>query len=383
MPMKHRDASNLVSRLSRVCTTLVMGVVGVVAFSACGGSDNGMNASTPFQQTNLVSDIPGMAAHTDPNLVNPWGIVHGASTPFWISDNGQGVSTLYDGSGAPFPSTTPRVVTIPPPVGSDPGTTAAPTGIVVNATADFMVSNGTTSGAALFIFATEDGTISGWNQNVDMGVAILTADNSANGAIYKGLAMASSGGANFLYATNFNAGTIDVFDRTFAKATLAGSFSDPTIPAGFAPFGIQAIGTNLYITYAKQDDEKHDDVKGAGNGYVDVFDTSGHLLARFASQGPLNSPWGVALAPAMFGTFSNAILVGNFGDGRINAFDPSSHRFLGQLVDMHQSPITISGLWGLSFGGGANAGDANTLLFTAGLDDEAHGLFGSLQAMSG
>jgi uncharacterized protein (TIGR03118 family) len=335
-----------------------------------------------YQQTNLVSDLPGVALVTDPHLVNPWGIVHGPTTPFWISDNGMGVSTLYNGTGAPFPVGSPLVVTIPPPHGSPAGTLAAPTGVVFNGTTGFVVSNGTVSGAALFIFATEDGTISGWNRNVDVHNAILEVDKSP-GAVYKGLAMGSNSSGTFLYATNFRAGTVDVFDSQFHQVSLSGSFTDPNLLPGYAPFGIANINGNLYVTYALQNAAKHDDVAGPAHGFVDIYDTNGHLIRRLATRGRLNSPWGLAMAPANFGRFSNDLLVGNFGDGRINAVDPATGDFLGQLRDANNNPITINGLWGLDFGNDANAGPSTTLFFTAGLNDEANGLFGSLVSVSG
>jgi uncharacterized protein (TIGR03118 family) len=338
-------------------------------------------ASAGFTQTNLVADVAGGAANTDAHLLNPWGIAYAPTGPFWVSDNHSGVSTLYNGSGVPFPTPTPLVVTIPPPGGSsDP---AAPTGIVFNGTAEFVVTEGTESGPSLFIFSTEDGTLAGWSQAVDAANAILTVDNSATDAIYKGLALGSNAAGNFLFATDFHNGRVDVFDKNFAPATLAGSFTDPNIPAGFAPFGIQNVGGSLYVTYAKQDDDKEDDERGPGNGFVDVFDTNGIMMKRFASQGTLNSPWGIALAPASFGQFGNAVLIGNFGDGRINAFDAGTGAFLGQLGNTLGVPIAIDGLWALTFGNGATAGSTNTLFFTAGPGDEEHGLFGSLAAASG
>lgn len=335
-----------------------------------------------YQQTNLVSDLPGVANVTDPNLVNPWGIVHGPTTPFWISDNGMGVSTLYNGAGAPFPLGSPLIVTIPPPHDSPAGTIATPTGVVFNGTSGFVVSNGTVSGAALFIFATEDGTISGWNRNVDLTHAIREVDNSP-GAVYKGLAMGSNSAGSFLYATNFRAGTVDVFDSQFHQVSLSGSFTDPNLPPGYAPFGIANINGDLYVTYALQNAAKHDDVAGPAHGFVDIYDTNGNLIRRLVTRGRLNSPWGLAMAPANFGRFSGDLLVGNFGDGRINAVDPSTGDFLGQLRDANNSPITIDGLWGLAFGNDANAGPKSTLFFTAGLNDEADGLFGSLVSVNG
>ena len=329
---------------------------------------------TTFQQVNLVSNIPGLALHTDPDLVNAWGISHSSTSPFWISDNGTGLSTLYNGAGTKLT----LIVTIPPPAGSPPGTIATPTGQVFNGTTDFVVTQGAHSGPARFIFATEDGTISGWNPAVNPTNAVLAVDNSGAEAIYKGLAIGSNASGNFLYAANFLAGTIDVFDKNFHPAQLAGSFSDPNIHRGFAPFNIQNLGGKLYVTYAKQDADGEDDVAGPANGYVDVFDTNGNLLQRLATRGRLNSPWGLAIAPASFGVFANDLLVGNFGDGRINVIDPVAGGFLGQLRDANNDPITIDGLWGLIVGNGGNGGDQDKVYFTAGPNDEADGLFGSL-----
>jgi uncharacterized protein (TIGR03118 family) len=324
-----------------------------------------------YAQTNLVSDIPGLASSTDPDLVNPWGLARSATSPWWVSDNGTGRSTLYTGSG----SKVPRTVTIPP-AGS------APTGVVFNGGSGFVVSNGTASGPSRFIFATENGTIAGWSPSVDPINAIQAVDNSV-GAVYKGLAIGTSGGASFLYATNFKTSSVDVFDSTFRRATLAGTFSDPDLQAGFAPFGIATLNGDLYVTYAKRDQTGHDDIAGPANGFVDVFDTSGHLLRRAATRGRLNSPWGVALAPANFGRFGGDLLVGNFGDGRINAIDPATGEFLGQLRDASNRPITIDGLWAIAFGGGtANNGPTNSLFFTAGINDEANGLFGVLTSQA-
>ena len=331
-----------------------------------------------YQQHNLVSDGFVPADHVDSHLVNPWGMASSPTSPFWVSDNGTGVTTLYNGEGQPFPVGSPLVVTIPP-AGS------APTGQVFNdfnvtSPSDFTVAPGRSS---LFIFATEDGTISGWNPFVPAFLsttAILKVDNSASGAVYKGLAIGSNASGNFLYAANFHDGTIDVFDKNFAPASLAGSFSDPDIPDGFAPFNIQNLDGQLYVTYAKQDADKRDDVAGKGNGFVTVFDTEGNFIRRIASRHKLNSPWGLALAPGDFGRFSQNLLVGNFGNGRINAFDLSTDTFRGQLRDSKGKPITIDGLWALTFGNGQTAGPTNVLFFTAGIEEEQHGLFGSLKA---
>ena len=317
-----------------------------------------------YVQTNLVSDIPGLAANTDPNLVNPWGIAFGPTSPFWISDNHTGLSTLYRGSG----EIVPLVVTIPPPGGSPAGTQASPTGAVFNGSADF---NGD-----LFLFATEDGTIAGWNGGTS---AIREVDNSGASAVYKGIAIAG----DLLYATNFSAGTIDVFNSSFGLTTVPGGFVDPTLPAGFAPFNIANIGGQLFVTYAKQDADKHDDVAGPGNGFVDVFNTDGVLQKRLVSQGVLNSPWGMAVAPAGFGPFGGDLLIGNFGDGTINAFNPSTGNLLGTLEDSNGQPIVNQGLWGLQFGNNNATFDPHALYFTAGIPGggsvEDHGLFGKLQ----
>jgi uncharacterized protein (TIGR03118 family) len=338
-------------------------------------------AEAGYVQQNLVSDLLGVAPVQDSNLVNPWGMSSGPTTPIWVSDNGSGKTTLYNGLGQPFPVGAPLVITIAPPAG---GTTSAPTGQVFNGNSSAFLLSATPGSGARFIFATEDGTISGWNSGLTS--SILKVDNSPSGAVYKGLAIGSNASGNFLYAANFHNGSIDVFDTNFTQVTLPGGFVDPTLPAGFAPFNIQNIGGKLYVTYAMQDAAKHDDVAGPGNGFVDVFDTNGNFLQRLVSMGPLNSPWGLALAPSNFGQFSNDLLVGNFGDGVINAFNPTSGLLLGQLDNAGGSPITIDGLWGLHFGtGSANGGAADTLFFTAGIPGtgmvEDHGLFGDLRLL--
>ncbi len=322
----------------------------------------------------LVSDIPGEAPVTDPNLVNPWGIAYSPTGPFWVADNHTGVSTLYDGSGQPQS----LVVTIPPPAGGGgPGT---PTGVAFNDVGGFELAPGR---SALFIFATEDGTISGWNPGVNPTSAVLMVDNSGLGVVYKGLAVASRAGNPTLYAVDFHGGKIDVFDTGFAPINLPGSFMDPNLPSGFAPFDITRMGSTLLVTYAMQDALGHDDVPGPGNGFVDVFDTDGNLMRRLISQGQLNSPWGLAQAPGDFGQFSNALLVGNFGDGRINAFDSGTGAFQGTLADSVGADLVTDGLWGLTFGNGGNGGATNTLYISAGIPGdgsvEDHGLFGKIE----
>ncbi len=329
-------------------------------------------------QTNLVSDIPGLANHTDPNLVNPWGIT--PTGEFWVSDNGTGVSTLYNSKGI----IGPLVVTIPPPAGQ-PGP-AAPTGIVNNSnSSEFLVAPGK---PASFIFDTEDGTISAWNFSGPAGrnAASPEVDNSQTvnsngsiGAVYKGLAIASKGRTNndFLYATNFRSGNIDVFNNQFKPA---GSFTDPSLTAlGYAPFGITNVHGTLYVTFAKQDADKHDDVAGDGHGYIDQFTASGGLIRRFASNGPLNSPWGMAIAPNNFGRFGGDLLVGNFGDGWINAFNVSTGQYVGTLtVSGTSDPISIPGLWAIQFGGGG--GSPTALYFTEGLNGESDGVLGKISS---
>jgi uncharacterized protein (TIGR03118 family) len=323
-----------------------------------------------YLQVNLLSDLPNVAASQDTDLVNPWGIVATPNSPFWVTDNGTGLSTIYTGNGSKLG----LVVTVPPPMGGTPP--SAPTGIVANTTANF--------GGATFIFDTEDGTISSWSgSNVPITAAALQVTSPA-GSVYKGLATGMNGSNELLYATNFGLGRIDVFDSSFHPATVSGGFTDPNLPAGYAPFGIQNINGNLYVSYALQDAEHHDDVSGAGHGFIDVFSTNGVLLQRLVTQGALNSPWGLALAPSNFGAFSNDLLVGNFGDGSIHAYDPANGALLGTLENSSGNPIAIQGLWGLDFGNGNFGAGLDSLYFTAGIPGpgmvEDHGLFGELLA---
>src|SRR6266404_2257822 len=323
-----------------------------------------------YVQTNLVSDVPGRAAVTDPNLVNAWGIDFSAGSPAWVADNGTGLSTLYTGTG----SIVPLVVTIPPPKGVEGK--SAPTGLVFNGTGGFVVKAHDLSGTALFIFDTEDGTISGWNPTVNMTNAILAVDNSGSGAVYKGLAIGTTQDGSFIYATNFHSGWVEMYDSNFKWVK---NFTDTDLPAGYAPFGIRTLNGNLYVTFALQNADKHDDVRGLGHGFVDIFDLAGNKVKRLISRGALNSPWGLAIAPANFGRFSGDLLVGNFGNGHINAYGPSTGDLRGHMLRPNGNTLEINGLWGLHFGNGATAGPTNTLLFTAGPDDESHGLFGSIR----
>ena len=327
-----------------------------------------------YRQTNLVSDIPQLAAVTDPNLGNPWGIARSATSPWWVADNATGVSTLYNGSGQRFPTNSPLVVTVPPHLGgSEAGT---PTGIVFNGSSDFEVATGQ---PARFIFVTLDGTISGWNPSADPTNAIKKVDNSSSLAIYTGAAIASMGGASRLYVANFHSGKLEVFDTHFNPVTLpAGAFTDSDLPPDFAPFNVQTINGSVFVAFAKQDEDREEEVAGPGLGFVDAFDPAGHLLMRLKSGHWMDAPWAVVLAPADFGKFSNDILVGNFGSGGIAAFDSKHGNFHGFLRGSHGLPIAIEGLWGLSFGNGGTAGPANVLFFAAGIDDEQHGLLGTI-----
>jgi uncharacterized protein (TIGR03118 family) len=341
--------------------------------SACGG---GGGTGPSFIATSLVSDFkantnPYNAATVDSKLVNAWGIAFNPTGDVWVANAGTSTSTLYDGNGVPMS----LVVSIPAGTAGD----ASPTGIVHNGTAEFAVSQAGTRAASVFIFAGEAGTLSGWSPSVDPTNAIKVFDGAADGAVYKGLALASNGGANFLYATDFHNARVDVFNATFTKVDVAGGFTDPTLPAGFAPFGIQAIGGNLVVTFAKQDAVAHDNLTGAGLGIVDVFDPAGHFLKRLVDTGgALNAPWGIALAPADFGSFSNALLVGNFGDGKINAFNASTGASLGALSNADGVPIAIDGLWGIAFGNGVKNQPTNTLFFAGGPFGETHGVYGRI-----
>jgi uncharacterized protein (TIGR03118 family) len=375
--MKVRRLVVALAVVAAVSASLVSSGIVTPASAGAGGI-----ATKSYDQTNLVSDIPGLAAHTDPNLKNPWGTAVGPGTPIWVSDNHAGAATLYDGAGNPQP----RVVAIPAPASAGAGAVGAPTGQAFNTfdptSTDFVISKNRVSGPAFFLFATEDGTIAGWNPNVDNASAVIAVDRSTAtdsagdvGANYKGLALVTTPNGKFIYATSFRFGRVDVFDSHF---NLVNSFSDPTIPAGFAPFGIHNIGGKLYVTFAKQGPGKADDDARPGNGFVDVFAPNGDLLQRLVSRGRLDSPWAVTLAPASFGVFGGDILVGNFGDGRINAYDPMSGEFQGELSRPGGGPIVIDGLWGLRFAPATPGAGPNTLFFTAGLNHEADGLFGTI-----
>lgn len=368
----------------------------VATLAALGMAATTVQADDAYAVTPLVSNLAGVAATQDPVLQDAWGIAFSPSgSPFWISDNATGCSTLYDGAGTRLS----LQVSIPLPgnvvpagschavaAGNPPNPApAAPTGLVWNPASSFLVPG--TKIAASFIFDTEDGTISAWAGGLNPAdSAVIAVDNSAyptaaDGAVYKGLVFGLNTKGVFLFATNFRHGTVDVFgpngpDGLFTPTTTDGGFVDPSIPADYAPFGIQNIDGDLFVTFAKQDTPKHDDVAGAGRGFVDVFDTDGHLLRRFASRGELNAPWGVVRASFAFGRYSGRILIGNFGDGRINVYD-NDGEFLGPLRDAQRKPIAIDGLWSLVLGGARNS-SSDTLYFTAGPNAETNGVFGTI-----
>ncbi|HEY4040743.1 MAG TPA: TIGR03118 family protein [Rhodopila sp.] len=352
-------------------------IVGLVA-SLCAGK---AYAAAEFSQIDLISDgsVPAVQS-PDPNLINPWGVSYSPTGPFWVSDNGSGVVTLYNGAGSKqslFGGTVPQVTVATPP-GQTPGT-ASPDGQVFNGSGGFNVSQTvggvTKTGSSAFIFATEDGTISGWSPGVDQSHSVLAVDNShgGTGAVYKGLAIATSGGQTMLYAANFRSGQIEVYNSSFQ---LTKTFTDPTVPAGYAPFNVQVLNGKLYVTYALQDNAKHDDVAGLGHGFVDQFNLDGTGMVRVASTGTLDSPWGLAIAPNSFGNLAGDLLVGNFGDGTIGAFNLSADTFVSDLLGPNGKPLAIGDLWALTPGNGGSAGSSDNIYFTAGVANESEGLFG-------
>jgi uncharacterized protein (TIGR03118 family) len=352
-------------RLSIVAALLVVAAVAAgVATATTKATD-----SNSYVVHNLTSDMPGVADHTDPNLVNAWGLDALPLGPWWVADNGTNLSTVYTADGTPQS----LVVTVK----------NAPTGLVANPGSNFMITKNGQTGRAYFLFSTEKGKILGWNPVVTGSTSVVAVDMSGAGAIFKGLAISTDTGNGRLYATDFHNGVVDVWDGDFSQIVDPNAFVDPNLPRHFAPFGIQTIGDSVFVTYAKQDALKQDEVAGPHLGLVDEYDTSGTLLARVATGGPLNAPWGLAAAPSDFARFSNDLLVGNFGDGRINGYTPVTGGFQrhGTLRAPDGSPIVIDGLWALQFGKGANPnGPTNTLFFTAGPQDETHGLFGSIVA---
>jgi uncharacterized protein (TIGR03118 family) len=350
----------------RIWIALAALVLAAVAASAL---PSATSAAEPnfYVVDNLVSDQPGVADFQDTRLVNAWGLDATAGSPWWVADNETDVSTLYQANG------TPQALTVAIPGG-------APTGLVANPGSSFVVTEGMLSGVSRFIFATQTGVIAGWSPSVALNHAVAAFSNPD--AVYTGLAIAG----DRLYAADFLGARVDVFGPTFNPIVDPDAFVDPKLPDGFAPFGIQNIGGTIFVAYAKQDEEEPDEeVVGQGQGFVDAFDTSGNLLGRVATHGQLNAPWGLALAPSDFGRFSGDLLIGNFGDGEINAYEQQpngGYHHRGTLRGADNKPISIDGLWALQFGKGqlVNNGPKNTLFFTAGPDEETHGLFGTIKA---
>ena len=386
---------------SRASMSAQLGMVCALSVAACGGGSGGgssMGQTVPpaamgFTDTALVSNsstVIATANTIDANLQNPWGVAVAPGLPFWISDNNSNLSTLYSGIG----TNETQEVTGSPNVGiaipaSAAGVQANPTGQIYNGNGGFLIPTSNGQESALFIFDGEGGTIAAWAK--DSGAAAVTAydDGVANGAdhaVYKGLAIGAVGGATYLYATDLHNSKVDVFDTNFSKpAAMQGKFVDPMIPAGFVPFGIAALNGNLYVTFAKQDSAKHDETTGAGLGYVDIFDFSGNLISQFASAGTLNAPWGIALAPAGFGSLQGDVLIGNFGDGMINIFSPngtSLANFEGPLMSSSGQPLAFPGLWSLVFGNGDADKPLTTLFYTAGFADQTDGVFGGITVTS-
>ena len=334
------------------------------------------SSANNFSWVNLQSDIAGVAQRVDPNLVNPWGMALSSSNTIWVADNGAGVATVYNPDGSPVivpfgNAIRLLVVTIPPSASNTEG--ANPTGIVANNTSFFKVTQSGNSLPSEFIFVSEDGSISGFNSSLDPINAILAVDNGATGAVYKGATMGTANGHNFLYVTNFHAGTVETYDENFALQSSASfPFTDPNLPVGYAPFGIRQFNGQVFVTYAKQNAEMHDDVAGPGNGFIDIFDTSGNLVKRLVSNGNLNSPWGLAMAPSNFNPFQNDLLVGNFGDGRINVYNPSTGAFVGTPTEKDGTPLDFANLWDL-------LPLNNGIYFSAGIAHEQDGLFGVIQ----
>jgi uncharacterized protein (TIGR03118 family) len=347
------------------------------ALLSCGGaSPTPSSRSSGYQQTNLVADVAGMAAHTDPALTNPWGIAFVPGQPFFISNNNRGTAKVFEPSGVPA---LPLLVDIPVPFGNAPP--SRPSAIVFNPISQDFLVRGT---PAQFVFATEDGTVSTWsaiNGNTPTA-AILAVDDSASGAVYKGAAIITpSCCREYLALADFNRGFVNTYDVSFSPLATLGSFKDPGLPAGYAPFNIRQNGAEVFVTFALQGAPGRNPVTAPGNGIVDVFDQEGNFIRRFASNGPLNAPWGVVQASANFGRFSNDILIGNFGDGTIDAFDPTTATFLGQLTNSTGAVIVNAGLWDLLFRNDG-LGSRDILYFTAGSSNENHGLFGTISAVN-
>lgn len=384
--------SSLPSKLTAVTRLLtgiaLSGFVGaLLGLNGCGGGSSGSmgggNSSgatmSGYAITNLVSNSSAeTAATTDPNLINPWGISFGAGAPVWVANNGTSNSTLYDGNGVI------QALVVALPAGTAGAN--APTGIVANSTNDFEVAApGGAPWPSDFIFAGLSGTITGWSPDSNATNGIIAFDGGAAGAVFTGLAIGQdSSGHNFLYAADWGHASVDMFDGTFAPVVSAGGFVDASVPAGYAPFGIQNIpsstgATQIYVAYAQIDTTTHEAAIGAGLGYLAVFDVQGNLITHLVSGGALNAPWGIALAPATgFGPMSGTLLVGNFGDGTINAFDASTGASMGSLMQPDGSAVAIPGLWGIAFGNGSDSQSVNQLFFAAGIDNQSGGLYGRI-----
>jgi uncharacterized protein (TIGR03118 family) len=389
----HRSRAVALAGIGTVCLGTVVACGGGGGGSGVGGSQMVQQTTSGFTDTALVSNSVGVVATTttiDANLSNPWGLVTAPGLPFWIADNNRNVASLYSGTGQietnAVTGSSNTGIAIP---ASAAGVAANPTGQVYNGTGGFLIPTSSGQETALFIFSGEGGTIAAWAK--DSGATAVTAyddgvDNGTNHAVYKGLALGAVSGANYLYATDLHNNKVDVFDTNFEKpAALQGKFVDPTLPAGFVAFGIAALNGQLYVTYAMQDAAMHDETTGAGLGYVDVYDFSGNFISRFASAGPLNAPWGLALAPAGFGSFEGDVLIGNFGDGTINIFAPNGTSLatsMGPMTVNNGATFAVPGLWSLVFGDGDSDKPVTTLFYTAGFADQTDGVFGSISIAS-
>lgn len=387
------------------------GLVGIalVVCTACGGSGAGpssasaspaavVGASTAqgastatsprYAVTVLATDEPAVfpGAQSNAHLVNAWGLAATPTSFWWVANNGSGTTSLLDATGTPNPALPFVTVT------GAGGAQGVPTGVVAYTGSNFKVTGANGSATARFLFAAEDGTISGWAPGST--ATTIAVDHSAQGEVFKGLAYASTQSGDRLYATDFHDGRVEVFDGSFAPVVTTGDFTDPRLPAGFAPFGIQVVSSTVIVTFAKQDAAAHDDVQGRGLGVVSAFDADGNFLRRIAGGGKLNAPWGIALAPADFGKQSGKLLVGNFGDGHVIAYrisfpvtaslEDDDEGQEGQfLIGDRKGPLTIEGLWGIAFGNGSKAGPKNALYFAAGPGDEAHGAFGRIDPVTG
>jgi uncharacterized protein (TIGR03118 family) len=381
---------------ARAAMSAQLGMVCALTVTACGGGSSGgppPAAAMGFTDTALVTDsdtVVATALTIDANLQNPWGIAVAPGSPFWISDNNNNLSTLYSGIGANETQGVTGSATVGVAIpASAAGVQAKPTGQVYNGNGGFMITTSMGQESALFIFDGEGGTIAAWAK--DSGATAVTAyddgvANGANHAVYKGLAIGTVGGATYLYATDLHNNKVDVFDTNFSKpAAMQGKFVDPNIPAGFVPFGIAALNGDLYVTFAQRDSAMHDETTGAGLGYVDIFDFSGNLISQFASAGPLNAPWGIAIAPAGFGSLQGDVLIGNFGDGMINIFTPNGTALAsaeGPLMSSAGQPFVFPGLWSLVFGNGDSDKPVTTLFYTAGFANQTDGVLGGITLTS-